>query len=156
MNIPKIAQITLICLIAGLLIFFGVEKYETFRCQSSFGLELNERRIKLKIPILPSNFKVYIKDEHSTMWESPKVKKGHGFKVIVYDDCELDGEEDHFYFSSKNIQDTVLEIDYRYINSHRTKDSTIFTFQIKDHPADTITSKQADSIFKAYKINRDY
>jgi len=67
----------------------------------------------------------------------------------------LNLEEDYYWFSSKKLQDTILKIDYRYINSHMRKDSTIFSFRRGDH-VDTLTKHQADSIFKAYKIDQDY
>jgi len=155
MKIRKIIVITAFCLIAGLFAFSGVMYYVDFCCAASFGPEFNKKRKELHIPIIPSGWKVYNTENRSTAWQAPKVSRGHGFKVVVYDGCDLDGEEDHYYFSSKKIQDTVLEVDYRYVNKHRSKDSTVYTFQVGDH-ADTITTRQADSIFVANKINRDF
>jgi hypothetical protein len=155
MKIRNIVNVAVGCLFVGILIFYGIYKYKVYRCHSSFGTELNGRRKEMHIPILPADWPMYNTEDYSTIWQAPKVKKGHGFKIVVYNDCELDLEEDHYYFSSKKLQDTVLTTEYRYINSFRKKDSTIFTFQIGGY-VDTITSKQADSIFKANKIDKDY
>lgn len=155
MKINKIIVATIVCLFAGLSIFLLIQGLIDSRCADSFGPEFNKKRKELHIPIIPSGWKVYNSTETATLWKAPKVRKGHGFKVVVYDGCELDGEEDHYYFSSKKIQDTVLEVAYRYINKHRSKDSTVFVFQIGNH-ADTITRGKADSIFAANKIDRDF
>jgi hypothetical protein len=141
--------------IALVLLFIGIRYLKQSICQSGFCTELNGKRRELHISILPSGWQLYHKDDNYTIWWVPKVKKGHGFKQIVYDGCELDLEEDQYYFSSKKLQDTIITIDYKYINSHRSKDSTLFTFQEGNH-TDTISSKQADSIFSANKINKDY
>ncbi len=132
----------------------SITKFKNSRCQSKFGPELNERRKQLGISIVPPDWVVYSKDDHATLWQSPKKEKGHGFKVVVYDGCELDGEEDHYYFDSKKIHDSVLDIDYKYVNSKRKKDSTVFTYQLGNH-LDTITRKQADSIFLANHVKKD-
>ena len=155
MKIRQIVNITLFVLIPASLIYLGVSTYLDFRCANSFGPEFNEKRKALHVPIIPLGWKVYNSDKTSTTWQEPRVQKGHGFKVVVYNGCELDAEQDHFYFSSKKLQDTVLTMDYSYANSQRKRDSTVFTLQIGDHDH-TITPKQADSIFIACKINKDY
>jgi len=136
------------------LILFGVLNLIYSRCHNSFGAEFNGRRKQLKIPIVHPEWPVYKDDKHTT-WEKAKVEKGHGFKFIVYDGCELDGEQDHYWFSSKKLQDTVLTMDYRYRNSYRKIDSAIFTFR-QGNREDTITRQKADSILAANKIDRDY
>ncbi|MCO5947046.1 hypothetical protein [Mucilaginibacter flavidus] len=155
MKTQKIIVITSLGLIGGFFIFLGVSKYIDFRCANSFGPEFNKKRKELHIPIIPPVWKVYFSDENATAWQASKVSRGHGFKVVIYNGCDLDGEEDHYYFSSKKIQDTVLTAYYKYVNRYRNKDSTVFIFQIGHH-ADTITSKKADSIFVANKISKDF
>lgn len=155
MKTQKIIVIACFCLIGGLLIFSGVSKYIDFRCANSFGPEFNKKRKELHIPIIPLVWKVYFSDVNATAWQASKVRRGHGFKVVVYNGCDIDEEEDHYYFSSKKIQDTVLTAYYKYVNRNRRKDSTVFIFQIGHH-ADTITSKKADSIFAANKISKDF
>ncbi|BAU52644.1 hypothetical protein [Mucilaginibacter gotjawali] len=155
MKISKIVTIILFVLMPASLIYVGVSTYLHHRCANSFGTEFNGKRKELHIPIIPSDWPVYHKDENSTIWQEPKVKKGHGFKLVAYHGCELDLEEDHYYFSSKKLQDTVLTMDHSYVNSQRKRDSTIFTLH-RGNRLDTITRKQADSIFIAYKIDKDY
>ncbi|WDF79209.1 hypothetical protein PQ469_04235 [Mucilaginibacter sp. KACC 22773] len=154
MKTQKIVVITALCLIGGLLIFSGVSKYIEFSCANSFGPEFNKKRKELHIPIIPPAWEVYFKDKYATAWQARRVSRGHSLKVVVYNGCDLDAEEDHYYFSSKKMQDTVLTAYYKYVNRNRGKDSTVFIFQIGDH-TDTISSKKADSIFVANRISKD-
>lgn len=154
MKTQKIIVIAALCLIAGLLIFSGVSKYIDFRCANSFGPEFNKKRKELHIPIIPPAWEVYSSNKNATVWQAPGVSRGHGLKVVVYNGCDLDAEKDYYYFSSKKMQDTVLTAYYKCVNSNRSKDSTVFIFQIGHH-ADTISSKKADSIFAANKISKD-
>ncbi|HZY35653.1 MAG TPA: hypothetical protein VFE53_03330 [Mucilaginibacter sp.] len=135
-------------------ILFGLSAIINSRCQNGFGAEFNARRKQLKIPVVHPDWRVYKHDDYTT-WEKAKVEKGHGFKMATYDGCELNFEEDHYWFSSKKLQDTVLTMDYWYKNSRRKIDSTIFTF-LQGNNEDTITRQKADSILAANKINRDY
>ena len=130
-------------------------KYREYRCQNSFGVEFNARRKALQIPIIPPDWPVYHKGDGYTIWMQPKHAKGHGYKQVVYDGCELDAEQDNYYFSAKPDQDTVLEADQLYQNSHRKINSATFTFRQGEH-VDTITRQKADSILAANKIDRDY
>ena len=116
---------------------------------------MNARRKAMKIPILPPGWEVYHKGESYTIWQIPKVKKGHGFKQVVYDGCNLDMEEDHFYFSTKPLQDTVLQMYYLFKNNRRKIDSTIFTFRQGNHD-DTLTREQAEHILAVNGIDKDY
>jgi len=143
----------IVALIAFML--FGLFKSVNRGCKNSFGVEFNARRKQLNIPALPPDWPVFYEGEKCTTWQQPKGKKGHGFKIMVYDGCEPDGELDHYYFSPKRLQDTVLTMDHRYKNTHRKTDSAIFTFQTGDH-VDTITRQKAESILTANKIDRDY
>jgi len=154
MKTQRIVVVTVLCLFAGVFVFSEINNYINSRCAASFGLEFNKKRKELHVPIIPSDWKIYNRDATATLWEVPKVKRGHGFKVVVYDGCELDGEEDHYYFSSKKIQDTVLRVNHLFANKSRSKDSTIFTFQV-GHDEDTISSRRADSILMANKISWD-
>lgn len=132
-----------------------MRKVRNDACADNFGPELNQKRQSLHIPIIPASWHVAQKDDNFTLWTpQSNMVKGHGYKGISYNGCELNGEEDHYYFDSKKVHDTILEIDYRYINSRRKRDSTIFIFQIRHH-ADTISKKMADSILMANKTQLD-
>jgi hypothetical protein len=155
MKIRSVQDLIWVIVAIVALLLIAVFKYRTYRCQNSFGVEMNARRKALKIPIIPPGWPVYHTDDRYTIWTEQKVKKGHGFKLVTYDGCELNLEEDHYWFSSKKLQDTVLTMDYLYPNSHRKIDSATFTFRQGDHE-DTITRQKADSILAANKIDRDY
>jgi hypothetical protein len=137
------------------LVIVGSIKFVHQRCQNSFGVEFNATRKQMKIPKLHPEWVVYHKDDGYTIWQAAKTKKGHGFKQIVYDGCELGEEVDDYYFSSKAIQDTILSIEHLYKNSHRKIDSVIFTFR-EGNREDTISRGQAEYILVANGIDRDY
>ncbi|MGZ3832118.1 MAG: hypothetical protein ACXVB0_01250, partial [Mucilaginibacter sp.] len=105
--------------------------------------------------IIPPNWHIKNKDEHSTWWIGKEIVIGHESKIVTYSDCELDGELDFYFFKIQQIQDRVITIEYKYINKNRNKDSVIYKYQIGDH-ASVITKERADSIFKAEKIVKDY
>jgi hypothetical protein len=155
LNASKIFYLIVFGICAVVLIYSGVRKVRNVACANNFGRELNQKRRSLHIPIIPASWQVKQKDDNFTLWTpNGNIVKGHGYKGVSYDGCELNEEDDHYYFDSKKVHDTILEIEYRYINSKRKRDSTIFIFQIGHH-ADTISKKMADSILMANKTQLD-
>ena len=146
---------TVVCVLILGAIIGGKSYLGNYYCTSTFGIELNQRRAKLHIPLLPSSWHVLNKDETYSIWvPQNQMVIGHGFKEVVYRGCELDEELDHYYFDLKNPHNKVLEINYKYVNSKRKIDSTLFTLQIGNYD-DTISKTKADSILKTINSRLD-
>lgn len=123
-------------------------------CQNKFGPEFNARRRALKIPVIPSNWHIKQQDDHFTWWIGKELVIGHESKRVVNFGCEIDEEKDDYFFDIKQVQDRYLEITHKFTNSIRKQDSTTYSYQIGDR-ANLITKEEADSIFRAEKMNTD-
>ncbi len=137
------------------LITVGILYLKTSICQSEFGPELNSKRRSLQIPIIPPHWHIKQKDEHFAWWIGKEIVVGHESKRLIYSDCELDQEIDDYFLKAKDSHGRWIQSRYKYSNSHRLKDSIVYTYQIGDFYYHSITKQQADSIFKAEKINKD-
>lgn len=131
-----------------------IMQYKNKRCLDKFGTEFNLRRQKLGIPLLPADWHIDFQDSRSTDWRK-KDSMGHYYKTTLVDSlCAPEYEEDRYnlkpvrgvlrnmliltWFDNKKHADTIR---YEYTGGNSTR---------------TITRQQADSIFAAEKIQKDY
>lgn len=152
---PKHYAIIIILLFFGVFTYFQVRSAIEYRCQSAFGPELNARRQKLNVAIIPSNWVVRDRDHvHTWWWIGKDYIPGHKSKVVVYHGCDIVSEYDTYYIKPRSgKQQRWLEVEYVYANA-RHPDSTKYTYQVEDR-ANLISKDQADSLFKAEKISKD-
>jgi hypothetical protein len=147
------------CICGGMLLlgfngYNAVTKYKTAVCQDKFGREFNKRRRSLGIPEIPRSWIADSRGDWSTTWHGKDSVGGHESKIIFFDKCAIDREDDEYYLSPVDGTSRHMEIISQYAIG-KGQDSIFFRYIIGDKDS-VITSNMADSIFDAERIRKDY
>ncbi|MGN6178554.1 MAG: hypothetical protein ACTHNW_05205 [Mucilaginibacter sp.] len=134
-----------------------IARYNRDIRQEKFGLVLNKNRQKLGVPIIPDNWKMryHFSDREFTWWKGAKDTIGHLSKDIDLDSLSRIIREDdsyHFYPKKDTSRDLLISTYYSHKND---LDSIIYYFE-NGNNSRKITRQQADSLFAAEKIAKDY
>ena len=120
-----------------------------------YGPVLNTRRVKLGIPVIPGNWQPGFYDDRSVTWNPKDSAGGHQSKLIFLDSLHrLDFEEDAYNLKRADSVNRYVNIRTYFSKSGRV-DSTVFWYEAGMNNK-TLSRTQADSIFKAEKIRKDY
>jgi hypothetical protein len=120
-----------------------------------FGPVLNARRIKLGIPVIPANWQPDFYGDRDVTWSKKDSAAGHQSKDIFLDSLHrLRFEDDTYNLKRADSVDRNLNI-RTYFSKSGSVDSTDYTYEAGMNNK-TISRSQADSIFKAEKIGKDY
>ena len=120
-----------------------------------FGPVLNAKRAKLGIPIIPVNWQPGYYSRRDVEWRAKDSAIGHQSKFIFLDSLlRLYYEEDTYYLKHADSANRYVSVTTYYSKLGRY-DSTAYRYEggMNDK---TISRVQADSIFKAEKIQKDY
>ena len=150
-----ITTFCLMLLCMGYLSYQEISDYKRNLCQDKFGREFNARRQSLGIPQIPENWHIKYSFAGSVTWQARNSVTGHESKEIAIDsDCSINREQDEYELKPLNGKARYIRIFYQYA-SGKTKDSVAAWFGDGDSTRD-VSRRQADSIFAAEKIKRDY
>src|SRR6185312_4663708 len=100
---PRHYAMIVILLVLGSSIYFQIDSTKKFKCQGTLGKELNARRQKLKIPIIPAGWVIKDRNDVITAWWPGKENvSGHQLKIIGYKGCDLVVESDIYSLKPEN------------------------------------------------------
>jgi hypothetical protein len=120
-----------------------------------YGPVLNARRVKLGIPVIPANWQPDFYGDRDVTWSKKDSAAGHQSKDIFLDSLHrLRFEDDTYNLKRADSVDRNLNI-RTYFSKSGSVDSTDYTYEAGMNNK-TISRTQADSIFKAEKIRKDY
>lgn len=147
---------TLVLVIAlGYLGYLDINNYKRDLLQDRFGLVFNAKRSVLGIPAIPSDWHLKFRNKGNMKWQTKDSVIGHQSKYIGFDnDYGLYEEYDEYDF--KRHKGFLRKI---YINTHFSPELNVdsVSFILDDGNYDHhLTRRQADSIFAAEKIKKDY
>lgn len=132
-----------------------IAKYNTNHCFDKFGPEFNARRHSLGVPLIPAEWHEGYAYKHSVDWEQKDSTAGHHSKNITIDStCALIAEYDEYCLKRVREKSRDLSILTKYARG-KGVDSMVFSYYGGD-TTQMITRQQADSIFAAEKIKKDY
>jgi hypothetical protein len=132
-----------------------IVKYNDYLCTDKFGPEFNARRQSLGVPQIPADWHEDYTLNHSSRWEQKDSTTGHHDKHIYIDStCAIEFEDDQYYLKPINGKSCGMGVQTRYARG-KAKDSIFFRYNNGDSSRD-VTRQQADSIFAAEKIKKDY
>jgi len=121
---------------------------------AKYGPVLNIKRVKLGIPVIPVNWQAHYYGDDAE-WRRKDSTIGHQIKRIFLDSLHrLDWEEDVYNLRRADSSDRYLNI-RTYFSKSGSVDSTEYWCEAGMNNK-TISRTQADSIFKAEKIQKDY
>jgi len=150
-------SIAMIFLCASFFLFLGyrdISEYKKSACQAKFGPEFNTRRHKLGAPEIPGDWLAYRKLTGSVDWKA-KDNIGHVDKYIDIDSsCKINYEEDEYRLKSFHGIPRYVTIRTYYAKG-KASDSIFYSYDLPDSSR-LISRQQADSIFAAEKIKKDY
>jgi hypothetical protein len=116
---------------------------------------LNAKRAKLGIPVIPANWQAKYRGDWDAEWSKKDSTIGHQNKRVFLDSLhKLDFEEDTYNLKRVDSLDRYVHIRTDFSKSGSV-DSTEYRYEIGMSDK-TISRTQADSIFKAEKIEKDY
>ncbi len=133
-----------------------IDKYKNNICQDKFGMTFNARRLTRGIPVIPAGW-------HNTSsygffeadWKPKNKVTGHGEKLIFFtNDYGVEFERDDYTINPKQGFPMAISILTKFAK-RKGKDTISFLYSLGDS-THTITRTQADSIFAAEKIAKDY
>jgi hypothetical protein len=120
-----------------------------------FGPVLNARRVKLGIPVIPVNWQADYDQDWTAVWSKKDSAIGHQNKRVLLDSLHrLDFEEDTY-----KLKDADSVSRYVNIRANFSKSGTVNSIEYWCEIGmnnKTLSRTQADSIFKAEKIRKDY
>lgn len=120
-----------------------------------FGPVLNARRVKLGIPVIPLNWQADYHGDWDVVWSEKDSLPGHQNKRVWLDSLHrLDFEEDTY-----KLKDADSVSRYVNIRTNFSKSGTVNAIEYWCETGmnnKTLSRTQADSIFKAEKIRKDY
>ena len=155
---PSWGQVAYLVFLIVFISFFNLRKdYINHRNKlilDKFGPSLNTQRAKLGIPAIPADWQTFYYSESDGEWRKKDMKPGHQRKHIFLDTLFQPAfEEDSYNLKRGDSADR-----YVMIRTYYTKgafDSTAYTYDGGKN-IQSISRFQADSIFKAEKIKKDY
>ena len=132
-----------------------LKDYNATNCNARFGVEFNKYRHRMGVPELPSDWEGDLKREGSVLWKSKNKTIGHTEKYIRIDStCNLLYEDDEYQLKSTNKKERSLNIRRTY-QFNKSIDSIVYSYSLGDSTIH-LNNKQADSLFTAEKIKKDY
>ena len=139
--------------------FFTLRKnYNTHQNKlrlDKYGPVLNAKRAKFGIPLIPVNWQPDYYDDRYAEWRKKDSTIGHQNKSVWLDSLHrLDYEEDTYTLKHAVSVDRYVNI-RTYFTKSGSVDSTDYWYEAGMNNK-TISRTQADSIFKAEKIQKDY
>ena len=152
--INTIASLLTLLLVFGFNCYQDIKRYKLRTCQDKFGKEFNERRQRIGIPKIPADWHIESRS-FSVEWKGKDHVIGHALKVIGIDSiCAAASERDEYNIKPLINKARKISILFRYARGN-DKDSISFDYTLGDSTY-KISRQQADSIFSAEKINKDY
>jgi hypothetical protein len=157
-NPKKIGEQILLTVAVVLLIGINargdLKRYNNNVCVAKFGKEFNQRRRSLGIPSIPSDWKIKRIGSGSAEWQK-KDSTGHYWKLTFIDStCALDFERDAYNLKRANGVTRSISISST-LARDKASETIRFVYEVGDSTK-TIPRQQADSIFAAEKIQKDY
>jgi hypothetical protein len=147
-----------ICFGIFLVSFWGyreIAKYKSDICDDKFGREFNARRRRLSTPEIPADWHVKDKGRGYVEWEA-KDTIGHTRKRINIDSsCTIMYEYDEYKLEPVKGKIRSISIETRYL-TRKGIDPVSYLYEPGIDTSRYITQQQADSIFAAEKIKKDY
>jgi hypothetical protein len=147
-----------ICFCIFFIGYFGhseITRYKSDICDDKFGREFNARRRKLGTPEIPADWNVDYKGRRSVDWKA-KDTAGHAVKYISIDSsCTIRSEEDFYNLKPIHGVSRDVSVFTRYAKG-KGSDSISYFYEAGFNTNRQISRQQADSIFAAEKINKDY
>ncbi|WP_295673295.1 hypothetical protein [uncultured Mucilaginibacter sp.] len=147
-----------------MVIVFGFNGYNEIKaykrnvCQAQFGPEFNTTRRSIGTPIIPANWQIKESSEGRVLWQPADSLIGHQKKYIrIETGCAIEEELDYYGLASRHGNKRELMIETQF-GRGRLNDS-VFYYYYHDKAGrrtDTLSRQQADSIFAAEKIRKDY
>lgn len=146
----------------GMIIFLlflfwrAYSKYKREQPMEKYAFVYNAERRRLGIPEIPKDWYIQHSGKKYEDWR-PKTEEatGHESKMI---DCDslynIESERDDYNFKSVHDSTRSISIEFKYARG-KSKDSIFYTYNLKDTSI-RISRQQADSIFEAAKIKKDY
>lgn len=146
------------CVAVLFLFFLGyreIDRYKNYICDAQFGREFNKRRHRLGTPEIPSDWHVDWQGLRVVDWKA-KDTMGHTGKNIGIDStCAIMYENDEYKLKPINGKTRSISIATRYARGKR-HDSVSYWYEPGIDTNRYITRHQADSIFAAENIKKDY
>ena len=151
----KILRICTLLLSMGPLTYKDISRYNNIVQLDKFGRVFNPTRRRLGVPEIPANWKIESRRDRSVSWVSTDTTIGHQSKEIYIDSVyNVDFEDDRYKLRPIDSVSRSISITSQYARG-KAKDSIFYYF----NPGDStrlISRQQADSIFAAEKIKKDY
>jgi len=122
---------------------------------NKYGPVLNAKRAKFGIPLIPAYWQPHYYGDREVDWSKKDSTIGHQNKNIYLDSLHrVESEEDTYNLKHAKSGDRYVNIT-TYFSESGDVDSTGYTLEAGMNNK-TISRTQADSIFKAEKIGKDY
>jgi hypothetical protein len=139
-----------------LLVHRDIEKYKYNICQVKFGKAFNWRRLDMGTPVIPEDWHNKPSfDDSEANWNGKDSVIGHNGKTIAFtSDYGIDFERDNYNLASSRGLSRSISIMTTFAKG-KGRDTISFDYSFGDSTK-TITRQQADSIFAAEKIKKDY
>lgn len=139
--------------------YFGYQNYSKYKKQvysSKFGLPLNTMRHNAGAPIIPKDWSQSPFTNRDIEWRAKNDSFGHIWKTIFLDSLShyVEWEEDVYKLVKSDKDTSYLSIRICY-KPMKKSDTTTYTLEIGFNNKD-VSRRQADSIFKAKGIEKDY
>jgi hypothetical protein len=141
-------------ILVGFLYYRDITEYKRNACQDKFGREFNDRRRSIGIPEIPADWHVFLRSDWSFHWQGKRGAIGHESKSIYIDSSAIDSESDRYHL--KPIDSISRDMSITTIYAKGKGMDSIFYHYKAGNDNRRITRKQADSIFAAEKIKKDY
>ncbi|QEC78681.1 hypothetical protein [Mucilaginibacter ginsenosidivorax] len=133
-----------------------IAKYNNNVQLGKFGRVFNPTRRRLGVPEIPVDWYIKYKGNRFVEWQAKDTTIGHQSKYVSLEDAVWKIELEVDDYKLKPIDSVSRNISIRTIYAHgKAKDSIFYNF----NPGDSsrlISRLQADSIFAAEKIRKDY
>jgi hypothetical protein len=131
-----------------------ITKYKKGVCQDKYGMEFNKKRRSLSAPEIPADWHIKRGYGSSVDWKGKEGVIGHESKTIFIRSCEVYLENDEYHLKSLDTISRNITVTTKYAVAY-DKDSVTFYYNV-GHDGREISRKQADSVFTAEKIKKDY
>lgn len=120
-----------------------------------YGIAFNKTRQKLGVPIIPADWHFEYPGNHGADWEGKEGVFGHASKYVGLDSLhQIEFERDEYNLKVAGDTDRGISISFKYARG-KSKDSIFYWYSTKDTSLN-ISRQQADSIFAAAKVRKDY
>ena len=136
-------------------IYHEYTNYERGKRIEKYGIAFNRTREKLGVPIIPAGWHFKYPGNLGADWEGKKDTFGHASKYVGLDSLHrIEFERDEYNLKVVGDTDRAISILFRYARG-KSKDSIFYWYNTKGKSLD-ISPRQADSIFAAAKVRKDY